>query len=80
MKDRVGQYWQLGRGDESRVDHFAPSVPYRILVVESIDKGNGRTLQRYIYFYPDGKRGGSGEDTEYADFPWEIRSERSRLG
>lgn len=77
MMDRVGQFWQLGL-NETR-SHFVNVTRCRILVTESIDKGNDRTLQRYVYFLPDGKRGGTGEDTEYSDLPWEQRRCRARI-
>jgi hypothetical protein len=52
---------------------------HRILVVESEDRGNGRTMQKFYYLKADGRKGAYGEDLEYGDFPWENRSERTRV-
>ncbi len=79
MIDRVGQLWDLGEDLEWK--HIATkSTPsrYRILVTESIDMGNGRTRQKFVYI-KNGQRDASGDDTEYADLPWEHRKERTRV-
>lgn len=80
MKDRVGQMWDLGEKIEWK--HIALGTKpqrHRILVVESEDKGNGRTMQKFYYLRDDGHKRAYGEDLEYGDFPWENRSERTRV-
>jgi hypothetical protein len=77
VRNRIGELWFLGTPSDWKSPKHSQ---YCILVTESIEKGNGRTLQRYIYFRPDKTKGGSGEDTEYSDLPWEHRKERTRLG
>ena len=80
MIDRTGQLWDLG--EKIEWGHIATGKPisrHRILIVESKDLDNGRTLQKFYHLDKTGNKAAYGEDTEYSDFPWEQRKERTRI-
>lgn len=80
MIDRTGQLWDLG--EKLEWGHIAMGkspARHRILVVESKDLGNDRTLQKFYHLDRNGNKAAYGEDTEYGDLPWEHRKERTRV-
>jgi len=80
VNNRVGQMWDLGEKiDWGHIALKKPVSRHRILVIESEDKGNGRTLQKFYHIRSDGQKGAYGETIEYHDLPWELRKERTRV-